>query len=372
LRRGQYLKVSVRTQSQSGALFTDLFKVPTDSLQPAMRVDEASFTEQVLPIDSIGADPQNFRLRNLLRELRLEVKEDGFYLLRLQPELLRGGRYEISVQLSASLAFPVSGGTAKSVRSFFGDARDGGRRKHEGIDIFAARHTPILAATDGEVNFVGENTLGGKVVWQYDRRRQVGIYYAHLDTQFVVANTYAKMGDTLGLMGNTGNARTTPPHLHFGVYAKGGAVDPYPFVYESYPPPPVVTPDGERLAGRLGEWVHTVGTALLLVSTDKKSLAMSTLPKHLPLTIVGSHDKHYRALLPDGRTGYVAMKSLSDKPLRAQTLPRGERLYQTPEREAAVIDSLAGGTPVSVLGSFDAFLYIQTPKGQRGWLAPAN
>lgn len=39
------------------------------------------------------------------------------------------------------------------------------------------------------------------------------------------------MGDTLGLVGNTGNAKTTAPHLHFGIYKSGqGAINPLPFV----------------------------------------------------------------------------------------------------------------------------------------------
>ena len=42
-----------------------------------------------------------------------------------------------------------------------------------------------------------------------------------------------RVGDTLGFVGNTGNAKTTPPHLHFGIYTRGGAIDPLPFVKQT-------------------------------------------------------------------------------------------------------------------------------------------
>src|SRR5690606_2218594 len=125
---------------------------------------------------------------------------------------------------------PVAASARQHIGSFFGDARDGGGRQHEGIDIFAARHTPVVAAADGVVGRVGNNRLGGKVVWLRPKNRPVNLYYAHLDSQLVTFGQVVNEGDTLGLMGNTGNARTTPPHLHFGVYGPAGAVDPLPFI----------------------------------------------------------------------------------------------------------------------------------------------
>lgn len=58
---------------------------------------------------------------------------------------------------------------------------------------------------------------GGKVVWMRDEARGMSLYYAHLDSQHVAAGAYVRPGDTLGFVGKTGNARTTPPHLHFGI-----------------------------------------------------------------------------------------------------------------------------------------------------------
>jgi len=57
------------------------------------------------------------------------------------------------------------------------------------------------------------------------------LYYAHLDSILVPTGKKVIIGDTLGLVGNTGNARTTVPHLHFGIYKSGqGAINPLPFV----------------------------------------------------------------------------------------------------------------------------------------------
>jgi murein DD-endopeptidase MepM/ murein hydrolase activator NlpD len=163
--------------------------------------------------------------------LSREVREPGTYVVRVQPELLRGGRIRITMRAGPSLSFPVSGAGRGAVQSVFGDVRDGGRRRHEGVDIFAARGTPVLAASGGLVTSVGENALGGRVVWVWDLSRGLRYYYAHLHEQRVQPGRFVQAGETLGTVGNTGNAKTTPPHLHFGIYARGeGAIDPVPFI----------------------------------------------------------------------------------------------------------------------------------------------
>src|SRR5690606_11205988 len=144
-------------------------------------------------------------------------------------------------------ANPVAHAAKQHIGSFFGDARDGGGRQHEGIDIFAARHTPVVAAADGRVHRVGTSRLGGKVVWLRLDSQPVSLYYAHLDSQIATAGQTVKTGDTLGLMGNTGNARTTPPHLHFGIYGATGAIDPLPFVQEQRKAPPAIRSDVARI-----------------------------------------------------------------------------------------------------------------------------
>ena len=133
--------------------------------------------------------------------------------------------------VTAALTFPVRGRGPSAVKSVFGDARDGGRRDHHGIDIFAPRHTPVLAASAGLVTWVGTNRLGGNVVWVWNAARRQSHYYAHLSRQAVNVGQHVSAGDVVGYVGNSGNAQTTPPHLHFGIYSRGeGPIDPLPYV----------------------------------------------------------------------------------------------------------------------------------------------
>ena len=141
--------------------------------------------------------------------------------------------YAINQQVEASLAFPVRGMDQRAVGSSFGAARDSGRRRHEGVDIFAPRRTPVVAAVDGWITRQTTNRLGGKVVWLWAPSRRLSLYYAHLDEQAVSPGDRVAAGDVIGYVGNTGNARGTSPHLHFGVYAAlDGAVDPVPFIVD--------------------------------------------------------------------------------------------------------------------------------------------
>lgn len=150
-------------------------------------------------------------------------------MLLVQRRPFDTSRFSTTLYTRPVIGFPVAGHDDGSIRSFWGAQRDGGRRSHEGNDIFAARGTPLLAVTDGRVSRVRNGGLGGKTVWLRDGNRRLSYYYAHLDSQLVRPGQYVNRGDTVGLVGNTGNARTTPPHLHFGIYANG-ARDPFPYL----------------------------------------------------------------------------------------------------------------------------------------------
>lgn len=146
------------------------------------------------------------------------------------PLLLRAWRYgEVR-----KVAMPVAGLRVSQARSSWHAPRPGGRR-HEGIDLFAARGTEVRSATRGEVWRIGEDALGGRVVTVLGEGPAL-YYYAHLDdwADGLKVGARVKPGTPLGRVGNTGNARTTPPHLHFGVYRVGlvrsRAVDPFPLL----------------------------------------------------------------------------------------------------------------------------------------------
>ena len=111
----------------------------------------------------------------------------------------------------------------------WGAARSQGR-SHEGIDIFATRHTPIHTTTSGMVTKVGENELGGRVVVIVGPGG-AGHYYAHLEEYADISpNDWVDAGQVIGYVGDSGNAKGTPPHVHYGVYIKGQAVNPYPLL----------------------------------------------------------------------------------------------------------------------------------------------
>lgn len=134
-----------------------------------------------------------------------------------------------SMPVPQAFTMPVDGVRAEKLVDTWHGARSGGRR-HEGIDIFALRGTQVVAATEGIVMRVGTNKLGGQVVWVLGPAGQRH-YYAHLDRYGPVhSGMRIEAGTVLGYVGTTGNAASTPPHLHYGVYAAGGAVNPYPLL----------------------------------------------------------------------------------------------------------------------------------------------
>ena len=128
------------------------------------------------------------------------------------------------------IAIPVEGVTVKQIVDTWGASRSGGR-VHEGQDIFAVQGTQVRSATEGYVVRVGENSLGGKTVFVMGAggRRY---YYAHLDdyARGLSLGDYVTPQTLIGYVGTTGNAKGTPPHLHFGVYTTGGAIDPLPLL----------------------------------------------------------------------------------------------------------------------------------------------
>lgn len=159
------------------------------------------------------------------------VSSSGDYRIVLQPELFAGLEYSLAIANGGSLPLPVDGALLRDIGSPFGAPRDGGARIHHGVDIFAPKGTPVTAVTDGRVR-TGTGGIGGKHVWLTGGMLGLGgarYYYAHLDSFAIESGDSVKKGDVLGHVGNTGNARTTPPHLHFGIYS-GGPVDPVPFL----------------------------------------------------------------------------------------------------------------------------------------------
>lgn len=105
--------------------------------------------------------------------------------------------------------------------------------RHEGTDIFALSGTPVLAVVDGVIEKVGTASLGGIKLWLRSPGDNWTYYYAHLSGYAggIANGVRVKKGDVLGYVGNTGNARGTPPHLHFETHVPGGSpTNPYPIL----------------------------------------------------------------------------------------------------------------------------------------------
>jgi murein DD-endopeptidase MepM/ murein hydrolase activator NlpD len=133
--------------------------------------------------------------------------------------------------LDGTYMFPVLGATANDFSDDFGAPR-ATTGFHQGIDIFAASGTPILAINDGVLSNVGTNNYGGRRFWLTDRYGNQ-FYFAHLAGFSPLAKEGAqvKRGDVIGFVGNSGDAITTPPHLHFEMHPGGGwAVPPYQYM----------------------------------------------------------------------------------------------------------------------------------------------
>jgi murein DD-endopeptidase MepM/ murein hydrolase activator NlpD len=117
---------------------------------------------------------------------------------------------------------------------------------HEGTDIFAPSGTPLLAVERGVVSRMGNAVLGGITLW-LKGESGTSYYYAHLSAYApgITAGMVVEPGTVLGFVGNTGNAATTPSHLHFEVHpGDGPPINPYPLlvVADSFDPAPPATP----------------------------------------------------------------------------------------------------------------------------------
>jgi len=122
----------------------------------------------------------------------------------------------------------------RMISSGFGYRRDpfhGGAAMHTGLDFRGPKGSPIHAAADGKVTFVGTKSGYGKVV-EISHGNGMMTRYAHMSAWRARAGQDVAAGDVIGLIGNTG--RSTGPHLHFEVRIHDRAVNPRPFL-ESAP-----------------------------------------------------------------------------------------------------------------------------------------
>jgi murein DD-endopeptidase MepM/ murein hydrolase activator NlpD len=354
VKRGQRTEVQLVLDPPSDwRLFLDLFRVPENGEEGPLHV--ASGGEGDL-------------------RLAFEPRRDGAYLLRVQSELLRGGSFTLEIRNVASLEFPVSGRDTSAIGSSFGAEREGGRRSHHGVDIFAPRHTEVLATSRARVRRVDDWRLGGRVVWLEDPARDIRLYFAHLETQDVIEGAWVEPGDRIGTVGNSGNARTTPPHLHFGVYVPGeGPVDPHPFLHQPRQslPPLRITRD------RIGSWGRTAETRTALFARPHartREAPLVELPPRTPLRLRGGAGSSFRVELPNGMTGYVSAEAVEtlDSALESVSLESATPVLARPSADSAIVRRLDAGERVDVFGRFGGFALVDGGSRRREWVqAPA-
>ncbi len=136
------------------------------------------------------------------------------------PNLIRSGQV-LSIPTGTNWVCPVRGA---SFMNDWGFPRGGGARYHEGNDLFVSKGTPVVAPVGGTVEFV-TGTIGGL---QFRLMGDDGVTYIGTHMDRFGKDGKVRAGDTIGYVGNSGNAVGTRPHLHFGMYYKGSVVNPYP------------------------------------------------------------------------------------------------------------------------------------------------
>jgi murein DD-endopeptidase MepM/ murein hydrolase activator NlpD len=123
---------------------------------------------------------------------------------------------------------PVAG--AVSFSDSWGDSRSGGR-SHQGVDMIAARNTPIVAIYSGTIDRLTNGNLSGLAIWLRAGNGDL-FFYAHLESFADVSDGQSvSEGEVIGYNGSSGNAPEFLPHLHFEWHPGGGAaVNPYSLV----------------------------------------------------------------------------------------------------------------------------------------------
>ena len=164
----------------------------------------------VVTVLAVLAAPQLGRLRPLVDQLRQAN------LPRVLPQLPKqaGGG-------AGGGICPVKGPVL--IGQGWGASRDGGRRRHQGIDLLAPTGTPLVAVASGHITRLSnqDRGRGGISLWLRDRRG-TAYYYAHNQHNLVHLGQQIQAGQQIARVGATGNAKGGPPHLHFQLHPNGG------------------------------------------------------------------------------------------------------------------------------------------------------
>jgi murein DD-endopeptidase MepM/ murein hydrolase activator NlpD len=147
------------------------------------------------------------------------------------------------IVVPSGLVVPVAGVRPDQLYDSWGDARGGGTRGHQALDIPAPRGTPVLAAAKGRVEKLWQSEAGGTTLYIRSPTGRLSYYYAHLDRYApgIRGGAVVSAGQPIATVGDSGNAGPGNTHLHFGMslmapgdnWAGGRPVNPYPLLAAS-------------------------------------------------------------------------------------------------------------------------------------------
>jgi murein DD-endopeptidase MepM/ murein hydrolase activator NlpD len=197
--------------------------IPLDTL-PGSQVLKVDTGEKLIDVPFRVAE-KSYRTQHLTIKNERQVSPNPDDLKRITSEQQRSAAALASftqADLPLALASPVPGPRSDSFgsRRFFNGQP---RKPHSGMDIAAAKGTPIVSPAAGKVVEVGEFFFNGNTVF-IDHGSGLVTMYCHLDRIDVKAGDQLARGTPIGTVGATG--RVTGPHLHWGVSLNGAMVDP--------------------------------------------------------------------------------------------------------------------------------------------------
>jgi len=136
---------------------------------------------------------------------------------------------QMRLRLGELFLHPLARGRLSSGFGYRPDPFTGVRTFHYGLDLVAAKGSPIIAASEGKVAYVGSDPggYGNYLILWHNKEFQT--LYGHMLRVLVRAGTVVKMGEKIGLVGNTG--KSTGAHLHFSIIRNGKFVDPSQYLY---------------------------------------------------------------------------------------------------------------------------------------------
>jgi peptidoglycan LD-endopeptidase LytH len=220
----------------AAGLFVWLRQIPVEAPQPVVTATGHALPSPEKPAEAnpiAGQLPPAPKVQPDLTEVDLPLRPD--------PDVKSAVASvpDVATAKPQGLLVPVKGVKYGEITDTYGQPR-GKERRHEALDIMAARGTPVLAAADGKVQKLFTSKPGGLTVYEFDPTGTYAYYYAHLDryADGLKEGMAVKRGDLIGYVGSTGNASAEAPHLHFAVveltpekqWWKGTPVDPYPML----------------------------------------------------------------------------------------------------------------------------------------------